>query len=127
VTSAVGRPAARAAFSASTVAQVPPSWETAITEPSCGGSSDSSNASRGVAGVPASDRIAAIAIEACSLVPQPVTVTGPGPRSSSATSVVSTVCAIRSSTSGSLLIISCITHGGASRSSGHPSLSHSGR
>ncbi len=127
VISAVGSAAVRAARIALMVAAVPASWETPITQPSDGGSSSSSNASAELAAWPASRRIEATAIDACSLVPQPVTVTGEEPRSSSATAAVSSPVAIRSSSSGSESIISSITHGGPERSSGKASVSHSGR
>jgi len=91
-----------------------------------GGLSEASKACSDVTGVPASVRISATASEACSLVPHPTVWWGPLPFSSRASAAVSEVVAICSSRSGCDSIISCITHGGAARSSGYPSVSQSG-
>ncbi len=119
-------PAARAARIASIVARVPPSWLTPITPAGSPGSSRASNAWRAVAGLPASLRISATPSAACSLVPQPTMSSRPGVRASSANAAVSTPVAICSSSAGSASIISAITHGGPSRSSGKASVYHSG-
>ena len=79
---------------------------------SCG-SSEASNASR--ARAPSS---AAPAIAACSLVPQPMTTTGPPSRIHSAASSASAEARIGATSPGSAQIISSIAHGGPSRSSG---------
>ncbi len=88
VTAAVRAPVAAAASSAAIVAPVPPSWLIPTASPPRCGASDASNAWRATtlpgcpapripARVAASATIAANARAPCSLVPQPVTTTGP--------------------------------------------------
>ncbi len=131
VMTATVAPLARAASMASRVALVPPSWETPMQTPPARGWTAASSAwrdsTRAVGWASASR--AATAIAACSDVPQPTTTIGSPRTAAPATSSPIAVAAVRSPSSIAsgrarvARIMSSITQGGPSRSSGYSSVS----